>query len=146
MLHSLVHDIYLMLVLSMVIIGIRGHDHQCHYRMDTGGHGGRQPENWLQYKSLHAFTLCGHRVRDGVGAKSAPQWMGLTPNFPCLLSNECHKPPLSFCRPCICEPAQIKIHLSQLHNCYTCVNIPLEAKIISGIRVHGHQWHCQSWS
>ena len=44
-------------------------------------------ENWLQHKSLHAFTHTRLRSGGGVGTKSAPQQMGPTSNFPHPLRN-----------------------------------------------------------
>ena len=44
-------------------------------------------ENWLQHKLLHAFTHTRSRSGGGAGAKSAPQQMGPTPNFPRPLRN-----------------------------------------------------------
>ena len=41
----------------------------------------------LQHKSLHAFTPTRSRSGGGAGAKSAPQQMGPTPNFPRPLRN-----------------------------------------------------------
>ena len=49
--------------------------------------GRRRAENWLEQKSLHAFTHTRSRSGGGAGAKSAPQQMGPTPNFPCPLRN-----------------------------------------------------------
>ena len=69
------------------------------------GGGRRQAENWLQHKSLHAFTHTRSRSRGRVGAKSAPQQMGPTPNFPCLLRNralQTNKWQIHPCPPCLC--------------------------------------------
>ena len=49
--------------------------------------GRRRAENWLQHKSLHAFTHARSRSGGGAGAKTAPQEMGPTPNLPRLLRN-----------------------------------------------------------
>ena len=49
--------------------------------------GRTRAENWLQQKSLHAFTHARSRSGGGAGAKSAPQEMGPTPNFPRPLRN-----------------------------------------------------------
>ena len=43
--------------------------------------GRRRVENWLQHKSLHAFTHAQSRSGGGAGAKTAPQEMGPTPIF-----------------------------------------------------------------
>ena len=51
------------------------------------GRGRRRAENWLQHKSLHAFTHMRSWSGGGAGAKSAPQEMGPTPNFPRPLQN-----------------------------------------------------------
>ena len=49
-------------------------------RAEAGG-------NWLQHKSLHAFTHARSRSGGGAGAKSAPQQMGPTPILPRPLRN-----------------------------------------------------------
>ena len=46
-----------------------------------------QAENWLQHKSLYAFTHTRSRGGGGEDAKSVPQQMGPTPNFPRPLRN-----------------------------------------------------------
>ena len=48
---------------------------------DAGGGGRRRAKNWLQHKSLHAFTYTRSRGEGGAGAKSAPQLMGQHPIF-----------------------------------------------------------------
>ena len=56
----------------------------------VGGWGGatrKQAENWLQHKSSHAFTHARSRSGGGAGAKSAPQQMRPTTNFPRPLWN-----------------------------------------------------------
>ena len=47
----------------------------------------RRTENWLQHKSLHAFTHARSRSGGGVGAKSALQQIGPTLSFPRQLRN-----------------------------------------------------------
>ena len=59
------------------------------------GRGGKRVENWLQHKSLHVFTYIPSLSGDRAGAKSSPQEMGTTPNFPHLLRN--HAPQSYFC-------------------------------------------------
>ena len=44
-------------------------------------------ENWLQHKSLNAFTHTRSQSGGGAGAKSAPQEMGPTLNYPHPLQN-----------------------------------------------------------
>ena len=47
----------------------------------------RRAANWLQHKSLHAFTHTWSQSGGGAGAKSTPLQMGPTPNFPHQLQN-----------------------------------------------------------
>ena len=49
--------------------------------------GRGRAENWLQHKSLHAFTHARSRSGGGAGAKTASQEMGPTPNLPRPLRN-----------------------------------------------------------
>ena len=51
------------------------------------GRGRRRAENWLQHKPLLAFTHARSRSGGGAGAKSDPQQVGPTPNFPRPLRN-----------------------------------------------------------
>ena len=76
-----------------------------------------QAENWLQHKSLHVFTHVRSRSGGGVGAKSAHQQMGPTPNFPRPLRNHALQ------TICGLKKWQIRSHPLRI-----CVNIPTVAE------------------
>ena len=84
---------------------------------EAGSSGRRGAENWLQHKSLHAFTYMRSWSGGGAGAKSTPQKMGPTPNFSRPLRNRA--PQNIF----VLNKWQIRPHPHRL-----CVNIPTVAE------------------
>ena len=81
------------------------------------GHWRRRAENWLQHKSLHAFTHTRSWSGGGARAKSVPQQMGPTPNFPRPLRNR--MPQTIFV---------LKKWQTHLRRFRVCVNIPAVAQ------------------
>ena len=95
----------------MKIFGLR-YVHTC-----AGGRGRGRAENWLQHKSLHAFTHVRSRSGGGAGAKTAPQEMGPTPNLPRPFRNRALQT--------ITVPKKWEIHPRPLR---VCMNIPAVAE------------------
>ena len=58
-----------------------------HVTSARSARGRRRAENCLQHNSLHVCTHTRSRSGGGAGAKSAPQQMGPSPNFPRPLRN-----------------------------------------------------------
>ena len=87
------------------------------------GRGRRRAENCLQHNSLHAFTHTRSRSGGGAGAKSAPQQMGPSPNFPRPLRNRTFQT-IFVLKKCQIRPRPLRV----------CVNIPAVASNSSCLR------------